>query len=185
MNLLGALCLTTLLAAPQALAQSQDMSAVEPFAAASVSPADITAYIHVEDAASMRKELADRPIAAWLNSIFQNGQGHEAWMRLAKGLKLEQGQLFDLCLGQRFTLILRGGDEWALLTEVNPDSGTQLLAQLKPRVRQPQAGMAIFELPEQELLIARAQRSMLLGPAQKSKLFFEVLPRVGHPKTIA
>lgn len=184
MNLLGALSLTILLAGSPPPDKAAD-KAIDPFAAASMAPADATCYVHVEGAAGIRKELADRPIAGWLNNVFQSGQCHDAWMHLARSAKLDQGALFDLCLGRRFTLIMRSNNEWALITDIDLESGTQFLGQIKPRVRPPQSGMAVFELPEQELLIARADRAMVLGPAKQSKLFFEVLPRISTTKASA
>ena len=40
-----------------------------PFADAALAPRDTTVYIHVDDAAALRRRLADHPIAAWVGSL--------------------------------------------------------------------------------------------------------------------
>lgn len=155
-----------------------------PFAAATLAPANVTAFIHVDQASRIRKEVADRPIARWMTSLLKNGQFAGAWSRLSKAANLSDGELFDFAMGERFTLLIRQGDvngpiEWALITGVESERATQILRTLKVRVREPKAGFAIAELPEENILIARDEHHLIVGPIEQSPLFYEVLPRVG------
>jgi hypothetical protein len=163
-------------------AQVETRSRLGPFEAASVVPADVTLYVHVENAASLRRELSDRPIARWLMSVFENGHFHKAWKSLATTAQLDQGRLFDLCAGRRFTLASRGPDQWALITEIDASQIERLLASLKARVRNPKAGMGIYELPEQEIIVALDGRRLVIGPSRQSGLFYEVLPSLAEPR---
>src|SRR5262245_41473430 len=154
-----------------AVAISRVAAAENPFAAARIAPADTKLFIHVEGAADIRKELADRPFGTWLRTL-GSGQCAVAWSSLAKSAQLPEGQLFDTLLGTQFTLIARGDSEWSVITQVDPAAAGKLLAKLQVRVREPRDQMAISELPEQEMLIARDGSTLVIGPSKKAALFF-------------
>src|SRR5262245_3176193 len=156
-----------------------------PFDAAVLAPADVTAYIHVDHAADLRRQLANRPITQWVESLAAGGESSKAWTRLARSANLTDIELFDFVLGERFTLLARvesaaskrsdtsdrGGDaqpgaaveadnhasatEWTLVTGVDQAKAAKILRQLKLHVLEPRAGFAIAELPEEDVLIAR------------------------------
>ncbi|MCI0362371.1 MAG: hypothetical protein L0219_00720, partial [Phycisphaerales bacterium] len=49
-------------------------------------------------------------------------------------------------------------------------------------LREPAAGMAVYDWPEQEMLIARDEQRLIIAPANHPQLFFELLPRFKDPK---
>ena len=151
-----------------------------PFADSRLAPPDVALFVHVEGAAEIRKDLADRPISHWINSVIQNGEIRAAWSGLAKAANADEGRLLDVCLGQRCTFMTREGGQWALVTEVNEQKTAALLRNLNVRVREPRAGFAMAELPEQEMVLARGDGVLVVGPAKQAGLFYDVLPRLGE-----
>ena len=146
-----------------------------PFDAAATVPADVSLYVHVLDAKSIREELADRPIAAWINSLTADGDFGDASALLARSLNVEQSELFDRLLGRRFTLIKRGESEWALTTDITGVRAGNLLQQLRVRIHDPKFGFAVSELPEQQVLIAVDGGELVVGPTAHPKLFMDQL----------
>ena len=142
-------------------------------------------YVHVAGAAEIRAAVDDRPLARWVKSFLGAGQLPDAWHRLAAAAAgIDGGQLFDTCLGRRFTLLLRGRDrppQWAVLTEVNPQEIAKLLAVLTPRVLGPKHKLAILQLPEHELLLAQSGAMLLIGPRPRSELFYEMVSNLTQP----
>jgi hypothetical protein len=155
-----------------------------PFDAAAFAPPDVRVYVHVERAAELRAELADRPIMRCVESWIGRGQLPEAWRRLATAADAEAGQLFDICLGRRLTVLLRGRDdqtEWAVLTEIDSEQSAALLERLSPLVLGPKHDLGLFELREQELLLARGDGFLLIAPVERSGLFHELIPNLTKP----
>ena len=91
-----------------------------PFADSRLAPPDVALFVHVEGAAEIRKDLADRPISHWINSVIQNGEIRAAWSGLAKAANADEGRLLDVCLGQRCTFMTREGGQWALVQPQRP-----------------------------------------------------------------
>ena len=164
--------------AAQAIAQ-----VASPFQSAEFAPADVRLLVQIENAAAIRKQLANRPIAEWAMSMFGQGEFRKAWSRLASSINVDQAQLFDQFLGRRATLIARGEAEWALITDVESSRAVKLLAQLKAVVGHAQHGMAMYSLPEQDLLIALDQNRAIVGCASNQALFRSVLLRTQGIKT--
>ena len=164
MNLLAALLLVicdTQAAPPSAV------DAARPFDAAALAPPEVTLYLHVEGGADLRARLTDRPIARWARSVLTGGEVGRAWQGLTAATRLDAARLFDACLGRRATLLLRQREqaaEWAVVSEVDPDQITQILVLLAPRVLSPRHQTAMLELPEQELVLARWDRLLIVGP---------------------
>lgn len=161
--------------------EPQESGAGGAFEAARFAPADVKAFVHVERAAEIRRELADRPIARWINGILESGQAHKAWRKFARAADMDETRLFDLMLGRRFTLMVRNDSQWAIITELDEAMQRKLLRQLRVRVLEPRAGMALSELPEHEMLLARSAGGevLIVAPARHSQLFNEVLDRIG------
>jgi hypothetical protein len=161
----------------------------DPFESASFAPPDATLFLHVDGAAEIRRELADRPIGAWVQSMLADGKLAGAWERLSRNARVDSVQLFDRCLGENFTIIARkhvehdgqASMQWALITHMPEAVSEQVLRQFKARVREPRFGMALAELPEEAMLLARDGRSVIVGPFDRSDLFFDVLARMSSP----
>ncbi|MCZ6446530.1 MAG: hypothetical protein O6758_10155 [Planctomycetota bacterium] len=165
-------------------ALAEPANANDPFQAAALAPPNVRMYVHVAGAAEIRAAVADRPLARWVKSLLGAGQLRDAWPRLAAAAGIDGGQLFDTCLGRRFTLLLRGRDQppqWAVLTEVNPQQIAKLLAALTPRVLGPKHKLAILHLPEHELLLAQSGAMLLIGPRPRSELFYEMVSNLTQP----
>ncbi|MHC4414364.1 MAG: hypothetical protein ACYS0G_03675 [Planctomycetota bacterium] len=166
------------------LAAAQLTGASDPFRDAALAPPTVRMYLHVEGAAELRAEIADRPIARWAKRTLAKSQLREAWERLAAGSDTDAARLFDICLGRRLTVLARGQGEstqWAALAEVDPDDSARLLGRLAPRVLGPRHKLAILELPEHELLLARSGRLLLIGPQPQPGLFYEMVPNLTTP----
>lgn len=155
--------------------------AVDPFQRAAFAPVDVTMYVHVENAAQLRRELADRPIARWFQAVLGPGDVRRAWGNLAAAARMDEARLFDDCLGRSSTLMIRQPGEWALIAQADPQRMTRMMQQLKPRIREPRHGMSIAELPEQDVLIARNERIVVVGPAAHPSLLYELLSKVNDP----
>jgi hypothetical protein len=157
---------------------------VDPFGAAVFAPQDVRLYVHLQGAAEVRAELADRPVIHWIESWLARGQLPEAWQRLAVAADTDAGELFDLCLGRAMTVVLRGRDdeaEWVVLTEIDPQQSPDLLGRLSPLVLGPKHDLGLFHLPEQELLLARGDGFVLIGPSERPGLFHELIPNLTKP----
>lgn len=192
MNCLGALILSTVLLPGPG---SGNGPACDPFEAVNLVPRDVTLYLHAREAASIRANLAQRPVKDLFQRLLKTGELSQAWHRLALSARLEDEALFDLWLGRSFTLVTRREGEtsdWALLTEVDTEQARQVLRRLNPRRLTPRFALPISELPEHELLLAADGSTYLIGPKAPGRLFEELLAAlagaaepvaslVGHP----
>jgi len=168
---------TILIAASVLVANSWAMAA-DPFRAAALAPPDVQLFVHIDGAAALRTQLQGRPIAAWLGAWLAEGELPGAWQRLSQAVELDETALFDACLGRELTLLSRGGAlnaEWVVLTEIEPDRSAALLGKLSPVVLAPRGNVSVFHLVGQELLVARADRHVLIAPDGHQGLFQAVL----------
>lgn len=148
----------------------------DPFEAAVWAPANVSLYLHIEAATEMRVEINARPIVRGVRAVLAGTAVRQAWEQLAAATEMDTGRLFDACLGQRVTFLMRrpaGEVEWAILTEVDPEVLTGVLVQLKPRMLAPKRQVVMLELPEHQLLVARHGRQLVIGPAEHGELFRE------------
>jgi hypothetical protein len=170
-----------------ALAWTGDPQA-DPFEVAALVPPDVRVYVHVRDAANVRAGLADRPVMRWVESWLARGQMPQAWQRLAEAAGTEPSRLFDDCLGEALTVVLRGRDEqaeWAVLTEIDPGRSAALLERLSPLVLGPRHDVGLFHLPRHDLLLARSERVVLIAPADRAGLFYELIPNLTKPPAVS
>lgn len=148
------------------------------FAAAEFVPADVTTYINVTDGAELRKNLARVPLGQWLTKSTVSPDLVKAWHSLAETAKLSSGELFDVALGKQFTLAVRnsgGAAEWVLICHVEAERAKALLKSLSPRVIDYWQEMPIFDIPEHQLIVARYEDTLLIGPnGRNAKLFASV-----------
>jgi len=151
------------------------------FEVAALAPADVRLFVHIDGAAQLRGELADRPIGRWVRSWLAQGELPGAWERLSRAAGLTEGEFFDRCLGRQVTLLSRGGEfssQWVVLTEIEPQVSAALLRDLAPRVLAPRHDVGVFHLAEQELLLARAGGLMLIAPDNDRGLFDAMVPNL-------
>jgi hypothetical protein len=151
------------------------------FAAASAAPADATMYVHIRDGKLLRSELTRRPIGRWVESALAAGQVRDAWQTLAAHAGVTSDALFDACLGNHVTIVIRDDEngespsEWALLTEVEVDHVRRIEGKLEPTLAGPRSGMRLMELPEHGLLLARHKQRLVVGSSQCRELFLQVV----------
>jgi hypothetical protein len=178
MSALGAVILSiTLSVGPETGASS----GAGPFDAAALVPPDVTLFLQAEDAASIRMELADRPMRELFRQLLTTGEAVRAWRRLAAAAGVEDEALFDVWLGRRFTFVMRPADEtpdWALICEVDPKPAREVLRRLNPRRMAPRHQRPVSELPEHELLIASEGSTYFIGPTTPGRLFDDLLASV-------
>jgi hypothetical protein len=194
MGLLSILTITMTLAigaAPRApaLAPAPCVDAAALMTEARALPPDVTLFVHVEDAVEIRRELANRPIERWVRSLAQSGAVAKAWNGLAHGTDMDDAELFDFCFGKGFTFASRPGSspgpggrdvQWVVITKLGEESTHTLLRKLRTRVREPQFGLAISELPEQQMLLASDGGQVVIGSSRQPELFFDVLQRMAQ-----
>lgn len=188
MWLLSTILTLTLCGDPAAPPAAPDGVTAEPFVMARIAPADVSLMVHVEGAENFRRELADRPLNHWFEALSETSQAAAVWRDLAERVKIEPDRLFDLCFGRRVTLMVRSSDEWALITEIPQRRADHLLGSLNAIVHGPRFGMAMLELPEHDLFIARSQRdsalgegTLVIGPKARLSLFEQVLQHIENP----
>lgn len=153
------------------------------FRVASVVPADATMLVTIENAAAIRAELEDRPIARWMNAALLSGEAGQTWAGLARHAGMTETQLFDLCFGRRTTLITRTSapdSDWALMTEIDAATSTRLLRTLRATSLGPRFGGSAYEVPEHDLLLVQRNDTMMVGPRPKAS----TKQRVGAPSSL-
>jgi len=156
-----------------------------PFRAAALAPADVHMLLQIDDAAALRAELADRPIARWITAIIETSDFHQAWEQLAADAGVASGELFDRCFGREVTVMHRRSaagdelDEWALITNMPIADSTDLLRRLQPRTLRSRERFSIYEFPEHDLLLARRNGTLVIGPRRAAGLVQTVLSRLG------
>jgi hypothetical protein len=155
-------------------------SAEDPFASMSLVPADATCVIHVDDAATLRRTIASRPIARFFDAILLSRQSGQSWRRLAHASGRTDAELFDFWLGRRCTLVLRKRDgwEWAIITEADRDRVRPIIRMLGAKRLLPRHELPMLELPEHALRLAWDGDRWLIGPTDSVALFDEILPRL-------
>ncbi len=145
--------------------------------AARLAPPDAKLLIHIDNAAQLRRDLAPRPLASWLTSLAGESAVSKVWASLATSLKRDEAELFDGCFGRSCTFVARNAGEWVVVTDLGEERTRELLRTLQVRVREPRFGLAISELPEQEVLLAADGDRVAIGPSAQSQLLFDVLQR--------
>lgn len=164
--------------APAAAQPADATPAAAAFASARFVPADVTTFVHIENAARTRRNLAARPLSHWLMSLASDGAVVKSWGGLAQQLQTSDAALFDNCFGRSVTFASRAPGQWVIVTDIDEIRTRDLLRRLEVRVREPQFGLAISELPEQALLLASDGGRLIIGPAAQAQLFSEVLQRI-------
>ena len=166
-----------LIAASLLVSGSRAMAA-DPFRAAALAPPGVQLFVHIDGAAALRTQLQDRPIARWFGAWLAQGELPGAWQRLAEAVGLDEADLFDECFGRSTTLLSRRGaaeTEWVVITEIDPDRSSALLDRLAPVVLAPRGNVSVFHLAGQGLMLARADRHVLIAPDDQPGLFRDVL----------
>ena len=166
---------TTTFIAVSILMGTGSVLADDPFRTANLAPPDVRLFVHVDGGVGLCEQLRDRPIAGWLKAWMAGGELPAAWQRLSDAVGLTGSDLFETCLGRQFTLMSRSSAEWVVLTEIEPRRSATLLSRLAPIVRAPRKNVGVFHLAEQELLVARADRLVLIAPHDQPGLFEAVL----------
>lgn len=169
-----------------AIADDSGRATASPGDAAAVVPEDVHLLLQITGAADIRRELADRPIARWLAAMVKSSEFDHAWTQLARDTGHSSAALFDQCFGRRVTVLYRRAgnghehDAWALITEMSADDSTDLLRRLEPRTLRSRHRFSLYELPEHDLLLARRNEIILIGPRQQPALVMDVLNRHGE-----
>lgn len=151
---------------------------------ADLAPANVDVYVHVADPIRWRRELQDRPIAHWATRMLGAGMAPAAFERLSDAAGLTPERFFDITFGESFTFMARNdaaGVHWVVLTVVEVDVSRQIIKQLNPRTRLGQ-NIAVFTVPEHQLVLAQKGRLLLVGPEPRSDLFDEVIRNLSAPQ---
>ncbi len=175
-----AILLSALLAALLTPA-SRGADADDLVAPAAFVPADVTLYLHVEDARAIARDLGPRPIGRLFKDRLGSGDLELAWDRLAEQAGRDRQQLFDEWLGERMTFVVRpgaGGHDWAIITVVDEARAVDAIQRLRPRRLAPRSSLPVVELPEHGLLVARAGARFVIGPTRPAILFNQVVALV-------
>ncbi|MHC4427436.1 MAG: hypothetical protein ACYS0D_02380 [Planctomycetota bacterium] len=156
----------------------------DPFATSAMAPQGVQVYLHVSEAAELRRQFLTRPIVRWADAMVADGALPGAWEHLAAAAGTDGSELFDVSLGRCLTVVARRQEakaEWAVLTDVEPRRCASIVARLEPRIVGPVARLSVFHMPEFELVLARQGRQLLIGPSMEPALFFEMVPHLTRP----
>lgn len=167
-------------AAVETAAQNTDAPLAGPFADAQFVPGDVKFFLHVSDAANLRRKIAAQPIADLFHTLIGGEKLRAAWSDLATLSKLSDAELFDTLLGGEFTLASRPGSgenvqQWAIITDVAPETMISLRRAWRVQRQLPRHGFAMALLPEQDILLAERDRTIIIGPRGESALFDIIL----------
>lgn len=157
-----------------------------PFADAAMVPADVSLYVHVTDAASIRRDVAGRPIGQWLETLAADSAFAGAWETLAATSRLDHAALFDHLLGERFTLVARfdgAAPQWCIMTEVHSETMRTLRRAWRVQRQPPRHGLAVSVLPEQDIILAENGRSVVIGSRSQPALFDAVITGAAGAKS--
>lgn len=175
-----------------ALLASPARATEEPFALADVVPSDVEMFLHVEDAAGLRRWLQGRPLGDWVDATLAGGDLQKVWTRMAASIGSTPAALLDRVLGRRATLVTRragasgavgdafdpansGPVAWAVMLEVAPGDLAALTSdRVKMDVRR---GTVVKLLRDHDLLLATARGWTIVGPSKQADLFYDVLDR--------
>jgi hypothetical protein len=155
-------------------------------------PAYADAVVVVKNAAAHRRHPAGRGLMEVLESGGNLRETRRSWASLAAALGWTSDEAFDALLGERVTVLLRGldaaqGPDWALLTEVSPESERRLRTRLAAVPRRSVGGLAVLSIEDGscDIAVARPVRvegsagadrvAVLIGPGG-GRLFDEIAP---------
>ncbi len=180
-----------------ARAQVADCPTCQPERLLRALPSGYDAVLMVNNAARQRQSAAGRSLASMLKESGALPETAVAWEAFAKAMDWTQEQAFDLLLGRRFTLVVRGLDgpgapDWAALTEVPAEAEQRLRDRLKAAPRGSLAGLAVLAVEDgkYELMVGRGPgaepahpeteptATVLLGPGGENPLFTELAPQL-------
>jgi hypothetical protein len=166
---------------------SQAAEPRELFQAAELAPADVDVYLHISNAAALRAQLSQRPLATWLAARLDGGELRDAWKRLARAVGREPDAFFDRLLGQDATLLMRlprftqpgfAKPDWVVISRVA--DAADLIKPLPQVIRGPVNGLSIRDVIEHDLQIAVNRQWLLIGPGRDGALFDDVVARIGR-----
>lgn len=146
------------------------------FAAARLAPPDATALVRVRDAVGLRAAGSVLPAQAALLRLADQRVLGQAWDGLAGALGLPAEELVDRLLGSDATYVERSvadGAEWALVARSDQALQDLFLARLAPAVGT--GGRSAY--PSFRLVSAWRPPYLLIGPAERTALFEQVLAR--------
>jgi hypothetical protein len=145
-------------------------------------PPRVTMFVHVEDAAALRHDLRARPIATFGKRLLDGGAADGAWSAFARTVRVNEAALFDGLFGRRCSLFLAPGEgergDWALVTEIAPDTARWLHRAVKPVYDLPRWGLRLGTIPEHDLRFAALGELYLIGP-RRGLLFTDMAERIG------
>ncbi len=149
--------------------------ATDPFAITRAIPADVTAFVHLDDAASIFRTLRPQPLATAVHEGVRDDAWMIAWRGVARGLRVAPEQMFAELAGDSLTWIRRAEGEWVLITETNPVPILDYADRLGARNDGP--GRRIVD--RQGLALASIDgRYVLIGPKDQSDLLDDVRDRL-------
>lgn len=153
----------------------------------------------LDNGAELRRALGDSPLMLTLAAQGQSAAVVDAWSLLAADLGMTDAEAFDLLLGRRVIFAASGleagaaGSEWAILSELDPETDRRLRSDLGAVPRRIVNGQPVLEMEHGSFLLATsagrlrcgddgpfendpASTIMLLAPAEDRELFEAMLP---------
>lgn len=160
------------------------LAADSPFADAQFVPADVTVFVHIENGAALRKQLAQQPVGSLMANQLGDELLGEASSQLVKLSGKTAPELFDTLLGSCFTLVTQRGENeprWTIITRVSPESMNELRRAWRVQRQLPKNGFALSLLPEQDILLAERGETVIIGPRTNATLLETIVSAQNEP----
>jgi len=155
--------------------------AAPPWSRCDLLPADVDLYVHVDDAAGLRRQWAAMPLLAAVRAAFIDERVSALWSNLARNLGRSEAQCFDQLLGRDLIFAMRHeGDrsEWLLVTEMDAATVDHLFNGLGGR----HLGGGFLEFPAQGVVATWRDSGLYIAPSVDSTLLRSALDRVFGPR---
>lgn len=141
-----------------------------PWTGVDLVPADTDFYIHVDDAAGLRRRLAAMPLMDAVRSAFSDEQVTARWTSIAQRLGRTEEQCFDELLGRDVVVAMRRTEQetdWVLVTRIDETTFEHIFARLRGKF----VGDGLIDFPCQGLVGAWREPNLIIGPSRTAPLF--------------
>lgn len=150
--------------------------AAPPWSSTDLVPQSVDLYLHVDDAAGLRRELASMPLADAFRAAFVDEELRSRWSTVSKRYGRSEERSFDDLLGRDVVFAIRrsgASTDWLLATRVDEASIGRAIERLKGRM----CGGGLIEFPGQGVVASWRPPMLLVASSRESALFTYAIER--------
>jgi len=169
-----ALMVAALVTSASSGASGAAVRAAPPWSCADFVPATVDVYLHVDDAAALRKQLSNIPLMTAFKAAFFDDDVTARWASVAKRLGRTDEQCFDDLLGRDFVFAMERHDDatdWVLITRLDDAMLAHVVERMKARL----CGGGLIDFPCQGLVGAWRAPNLIIAPSRSSPLLRSAL----------